>query len=335
MIDASYTALRGFCFTRSLHEAQFPILVAALAVLGVAAAPATAAPHATFSTLDAAVSSNWAGYAVTAPGTTFTDVKGSWVQPSATCISRTATYSSFWIGLGGSNPGAQGLEQAGTSADCRANGRAVYYAWYEIIPAPPVIVPLTVSPGDTITGDVSVTGMTASFQLTNTTTGQTWSGQDTIVSLDLSSAEWIAEAPAQCSSIVAGRCTVLPLADFGSVLFSSAATTVTSPSVSTYTGTISDPTWSFTSISLGGGPNASAATPSDLSADGTSFSVDWQATGVVVDKSKTTVKPRRRPRQRRNRRRSPSPSPSRSPRSSRRLSAPGRKFARGHAASWS
>ena len=271
---------------------RFSIFVAALAVVGVAAAPSTAAPHTTYSTLDAAVSSNWAGYAVTAPGTTFTDVKGSWVQPSATCVSRTASYSSFWIGLGGSNPGAQGLEQAGTSAECRANGRAVYYAWYEIIPAPPVIVPLTVAPGDTITGDVSVTGMTASFQLTNTTTGQTWSGQDTVVSLDLSSAEWIAEAPAQCSSIVAGRCTVLPLADFGSVLFSSAATTVTSPSVSTYSGTISDPTWSFTSISLGGGPYASAATPSDLSADGTSFSVAWQATGVVVDKSKTTVKPK-------------------------------------------
>ncbi len=271
---------------------RFSIFVAALAVVGVAAAPSTAAPHTTYSTLDAAVSSNWAGYAVTAPGATFTDVKGSWVQPSATCVSRTASYSSFWIGLGGSNPGAQGLEQAGTSAECRANGRAVYYAWYEIIPAPPVIVPLTVAPGDTITGDVSVTGMTASFQLTNTTTGQTWSGQDTVVSLDLSSAEWIAEAPAQCSSIVAGRCTVLPLADFGSVLFSSAATTVTSPSVSTYSGTISDPTWSFTSISLGGGPYASAATPSDLSADGTSFSVAWQATGVVVDKSKTTVKPK-------------------------------------------
>ena len=214
------------------------------------------------------------------------------MQPAATCSPRTATYASFWIGLGGSNPGAQGLEQAGTSSDCQPNGRAVNYAWYEIIPAPPVIVPLTVSPGDTISGDVSVTGTTGSFQLTNETTGQVYSTQAPVASVDLSSAEWIAEAPAQCGSFVAGRCTVLPLANFGSVLFSSAATTVTSPSVSTYTGTISDPTWSFTSITLGGGANASAATPSDLSADGTSFSVSWLATGSAADRNQTTAKPK-------------------------------------------
>ena len=63
-----------------------------------------------------------------------------------------------------------GLEQAGTSSDCQANGESVSYASYELIPAPPVIVPLTVSPGDTITGDVSVVGTTATFLLTNTTT---------------------------------------------------------------------------------------------------------------------------------------------------------------------
>jgi len=271
---------------------RLSILAAAVAVLGVAAAPATASRTRTFSTLDEATSTNWAGYAVTAPDSTFTDVKGSWVQPSATCAVRKSTYSSFWIGLGGSNEGAQGLEQAGTASDCRPNGQAANYAWYEIIPAPPVVVPLTVSPGDTITAEVSVTGTTASFQLTNTTTGQVYSGQDNVTALDLTSAEWIAEAPAQCSSLSSGNCTVLPLANFGSVLFSSAATTVTSPTVTNYTGTISDPTWSFTSISLGGGPGASAATPSDLSADGTSFSVSWLATGGLADNPNTTAKPK-------------------------------------------
>jgi Peptidase A4 family len=263
---------------------QVSFLVAALAAVGVAAAPANAQPLAP---ADAAVSSNWSGYAISAPGTSFTDVKGSWVQPTATCTGKTATYSSFWIGLGGSNFGAQGLEQAGTSSDCQANGQSVGYAWYELIPAPPVIVPLTVSPGDTITGDVSVIGTTATFLLTNTTTGQTFSAQETVTALDVSSAEWIAEAPAQCSSITAGRCTVLPLANFGTVLFSSASATVND-----YTGTISDPTWTFTSIKLGSGPNGSAATPSDLSADGTSFSIAWLATGGFLDKNKTAAKPK-------------------------------------------
>ncbi len=265
------------------------ILVLTLAFLGVAAAPATAAR--TNGTRDTATSSNWAGYAVTAPNSSFTDVKGSWVQPSSTCAPRQPSYSSFWIGLGGSNPGSQGLEQAGTSADCQPGGHAAYYAWYEIIPAPPVIVPLTVSPGDTITADVSVTGAIASFQLTNATTGQVYSGQDTVNAIDLSSAEWIAEAPAQCGSRIGAQCSVLPLADFGSVLFSSAATTATTPTVPSYTGTISDPAWSFTSITLGGGPNSSAANPSDLSPDGTSFSVSWAATGGLADNT-PTAKPK-------------------------------------------
>lgn len=264
---------------------RFPILVALLAAIGVAAAPANAAQP--LAAADAAVSSNWAGYAVSAPNTSFTDVKGSWVQPAATCTGNTAAYSSFWIGLGGSMEGAQGLEQAGTSSDCHANGESTSYAWYEIIPAPPVIVPLTVSPGDVITGDVSVAGTTASFQLTDTTTGETFSTQDTVDVPDVSSAEWIAEAPAQCGSFLGGRCSVLPLANFGTVPFSAASATVND-----YTGAISDPTWTFTTITLGGGTNASAAEPSDLSADGTSFSVAWLATGSLADRNKTAAKPK-------------------------------------------
>jgi hypothetical protein len=267
---------------------RFWILVIALAGLGIAASPASAARP--LAAADTAVSSNWSGYAISAPNTSFTDVKGSWVQPAATCTAKTATYSSFWIGLGGSAEGAQGLEQAGTSADCQADGQATYYAWYELIPAPPVIVPFTVSPGDTVSADVSVSGTIASFQLTNTTTGQTFTTQDTIEIIDLSSAEWIAEAPAQCGSFTGGRCTVLPLANFGTVPFSAA-----SAMVNDYTGTISDPTWTFTSITLGGGPNDSAAAPSALSADGTSFSVAWQATGGLADQNKTSAKPKVKP----------------------------------------
>ena len=48
---------------------------------------------------------------------TFTDVKGSWTQPTATCTNKTA-YSSFWVGLDGYN--SNSVEQIGTDSDYRA-----------------------------------------------------------------------------------------------------------------------------------------------------------------------------------------------------------------------
>src|SRR5690242_2672875 len=62
-------------------------------------------------------STNWSGYATFNSGTTFTDVQGSWTQPTATCSSKKKTYSSFWVGIDGYNSGT--VEQTGTSADCK------------------------------------------------------------------------------------------------------------------------------------------------------------------------------------------------------------------------
>ena len=62
-------------------------------------------------------SRNWSGYA--ASGTTFTDVKGSWTQPTADCSSvkhRKVTIAAFWSGLDGYN--SRTVEQTGTEADC-------------------------------------------------------------------------------------------------------------------------------------------------------------------------------------------------------------------------
>ena len=69
-------------------------------------------------------SGNWAGYAVT--GEKFTWVSASWIQPAATCSSKT-TYSSFWVGLDGD--GSNSVEQTGSEVDC-SGGRASYYGWY-------------------------------------------------------------------------------------------------------------------------------------------------------------------------------------------------------------
>ena len=70
----------------------------------------------------------------------YTDVTGQWVQPKANCSKGRTSSVAIWVGLGGYTVGSNSLEQTGTSADCDANGRATYYAWYELVPAAPVTI---------------------------------------------------------------------------------------------------------------------------------------------------------------------------------------------------
>jgi Peptidase A4 family len=232
-------------------------LVVGITAAFLFAAPAGAAPfyH------DVSASTNWSGYA--AQGTTFTNVQGTWVQPAVTCPAGASTYSAFWVGLGGFTGGG-GLEQIGTESNCLL-GRPEYTAWYEFLPAPSTPIGMTISAGDTVSAQVSLDGDVVTMTLTDVTTGETFSTQDTPDLLDVSSAEWIAEAPSLC-----GRtgCVALPLANFGTAQFSGSSTTSGG-----HTGTISDAAWSATGIQLNG--RFISATPSDLSEDGTSFAVNW------------------------------------------------------------
>jgi hypothetical protein len=98
---------------------------------------------------------------------------------------------------------------------------------------------------------------------------------------DVSSAEWIAEAPSSCDG--SGNCQPLPLADFGNVSFTNASATANG-----HTGPISDPNWTSQPVQLDGGSggtgfvsdqSTAGATPSGLSSDGSSFSVAWGSAG--------------------------------------------------------
>lgn len=240
-------------------------LVTLCLVLGAAAAAASSA--------FAAASANWSGYVATAPGAAFSDVVGSWVQPTATCSGR-AAYSAFWVGLGGASTSSQALEQIGSSADCEAGVRSVASAWYEIIPAPPVTVQLAVAPGDALTGEVTASGTAVTLTLRDVTRGTSFAKSVTLATPDLSSAEWIAEAPSQCGA--RGRCTVLPLANFGTVAFSAGAATANG-----HAGAIGDAAWTATATQLVSGRTL-VANPSALAADGASFSVAWQAAAPPV-----------------------------------------------------
>jgi Peptidase A4 family len=250
------------------------LLSAALlsASLATATAPAAlASPPAP----QAVTSANWSGYvAQTKSGDGFSSVSGSWVEPSTDC-SAGAGHASFWVGLGGSGQTSQSLEQVGTATDCDGGGSADHYAWYELVPRAPVQLKLAISPGDHLTGRVSVQGTTVTVSLSNATTHQSATKTLQMDNPDVSSAEWIAEAPSSCDQT--GNCQPLSLGDFGRVHFGSASATSDG-----HTGTISDPLWTTQPVALSGNadgfvadePSASAQ-PTDLSDDGSAFSVSY------------------------------------------------------------
>jgi hypothetical protein len=230
--------------------------------LAVAAASAIAAPS---------PSSNWAGYAVTSidPTTpvTYSSVSGAWTQPAANCTSTAPAYSAFWVGLGGYAETSQGLEQIGTESDCTA-GRASYGVWYELVPAASVPVKLKLFPGNRISANVTVNGQLVTVQLKNLTRKTSFTKRLFMAAPDVSSAEWIAEAPSACDS-TGTRCRTLPLADFGTVAFTSAKALAAG-----HGGAIVDGAWAANAIELAA---LTRAMPSDVAADGGSFSVTWTA----------------------------------------------------------
>jgi hypothetical protein len=214
-------------------------------------------------------SSNWAGYAVSSsdPATpvTYTSVSGTWVQPVANCRTGPTGFSAFWVGLGGFSDTSRGLEQIGTESDCTASGRATYGVWYELVPAASVPVKLKIFPGNTISANVTVNGQLVIVNLKNLTRKTSFTKRLVMSAPDVSSAEWIAEAPSACSS--SGDCRTLPLANFGTVSFTSAMALAAG-----HGGTIVDAGWTATAIEL---QSFTGAFPSELSADGGSFSVTW------------------------------------------------------------
>jgi hypothetical protein len=217
-------------------------------VAAVTAAAATAA-----STAASDVSSNWAGYTIAGAGSTstaaatsmtFTDVTGTWVQPAGKCVPGDTASAAMWVGLGGYSENSQALEQTGTEVDCSLEGKATYSIWYEVVPQPSQPVKLKIAPGDTITASVYVTnGTDVLMQVKDRTRDTTFTKRMTVAQPDLSSAEWIAEAPETCDQF--GHCNPVGLANFGSVTFSKIAAIGNGAA-----GTLFGTGWEYTPIQL-------------------------------------------------------------------------------------
>ena len=253
------------------------VAIAALALTSLALAAAPAAASA-----DTIASANWSGYAAHKTGVGFRAASGAWTQPTASCTKGQQTYSAFWVGIGGYSTSSNDLEQIGTELDCTASGHSSSSAWFELVPAPARTIKMTVKPGDHMTASVTVSGRQVTLRLTDATRHESFSKRVTVSSVDVSSAEWIAEAPSACTS--ANFCVPLPLTNFGSMRFTSAKATTTKGRQ----GSISSPAWGSTAIVLAPGARrfiaygaASDSTPSGLTAAGSSFGVRYSRSTVA------------------------------------------------------
>jgi len=244
----------------------------------------------------ASASANWSGYADT--GATFTNVAGSWTEPTATCPSNTSQLAAFWVGIDGYSANDPSPVQIGTDSDCtkgKGNGKGsgngpnnngkgnggnakgggkgaggpIYYAWYEFSPQPPVFLSTSsypVAPGDSISGQVAASGSIFTLTLTDATQGWGFSTNQNLAPMPAeASAEWIAESPQACAK---KNCGNAQLADFGTLSFSGASANgqpIASPSFVEH---------AITMEKRKG--KAVRALPSPVSIDGTAFNISWE-----------------------------------------------------------
>jgi hypothetical protein len=255
---------------RSLLRYSAPPLITIVALLTAGSAGAS-------------TSSNWSGYAIHHPGTRFRSASGSWTIPAADCADGAPAYSATWIGIGGYALSSTALEQTGTETDCDRHGRVISYAWFEIVPAPSRTFRLKVEPGDRMRATVTVVGHDVTLVLRDLSTDHSATKTATAKAVDVSSAEWIVEAPSQCDSPT--NCEVLPLADFGSVAFTGARAQKSRGQV----GALASGLWRRTRITMAdsthhfvpaGDTEVRRATPSPLSPTGAAFDIAFSTTSI-------------------------------------------------------
>jgi hypothetical protein len=229
---------------------------------------------------------NWAGYAVSSAAGSVTAVNGSWTEPSVTCnpSAKGLQDVSFWVGIDGFSDST--VEQDGTSAFCAMGSSTPQVtAWYEIYPleAEINIKQLKVSPGDVMDAGVSYSAVTQEFTMwiKDATTGHTFSISQAEPAAQLSSAEWITEEPAFCSSTI---CRFALLTDYGTASFGTGSmNTATVSGVTAPIGDWGTLVYSLTCVTY---PYAhlDMDTPGLLYVDNSHFNMQWlnAGTGAVI-----------------------------------------------------
>jgi hypothetical protein len=163
------------------------------------------------------ISLTWSGYVVASdfshPDPLVISVNASWIVPSVN-TSEGNKYSSAWIGIGGQFDTS--LIQLGTEHDS-VDGAERFSAWYELLPAYAVPIPMNISEGHVISASINMMNDESDqwlLQLTDLTNGESFSKMVNYNSTHLS-AEWIVERPTLNGQIS-------QLSNFGSLTFSGA-----------------------------------------------------------------------------------------------------------------
>jgi hypothetical protein len=244
------------------------LMLLTTAAAAVAGAPAQATPGQAVvfekiqsGKITSSTSGNWAGYGISGPKNSVTDVKGTWVVPSfvGSCP-KTASYSAaFWIGIDGMN--STTVEQTGMDLICY-HGTVSYYSWREFYPLNYISLTIVVHAGDKMFAEVSYKTSTKVFTttLTDVTTGKTSSHSRTFPSAVRSSAEWIVEDDSGGGG----------LTPFGKVTFRNAQATISGS-----TGSITHFSKVF-AITMTDSPGTDAV-PSSTSFAGSTFTVTWKS----------------------------------------------------------
>jgi len=222
---------------------------------------------------------NWSGYAATSTSA-FNEVQSTFVQPAVTCPVPGA-WTLFWVGFDGFTNNT--VEQAGTAAQCSSgsNPKPAYYAWWEMWPTNNIqVMPITVSPGNSIQATVSYTASNGRYSLnvTDLSNRQQYT-QVTSCAANLQcsrqSAEWIVERPTLNGAYT-------PLANWGTMsLASNQASNSTTTNRRKVVSYVLKPVSSFsnTPIDMVNDPYTGEmlATVTPLDKTGTTFSDTWSA----------------------------------------------------------
>ncbi len=227
-----------------------------------------------------------------------TSVSGSWIVPTVTGSGSGTTYSAIWVGIDGYN--SNSVEQLGTEQDV-SNGVAQYSVWWEMYPGPSETISMTIKPGDSITASVQYAGSNEfKLSISDTTTGKSFTTEQSSSTAARSSAEWIVEAP---TLVGGGGSSQSALANFGTITFTNASATING-----VTGPINDSAWQAVAINMVNSSGSLLDTTSALGSSGTSFTVtfdsttgssrsggpragrdEWSAAALTVSSSKNTI----------------------------------------------
>lgn len=186
--------------------------------------------------------SNWGGYAVQTSLASpqkhvVSAVHGSWVIPKVSPSASADTYSALWVGIDGYSDNS--VEQLGTEQDWTPRGQT-NYVWFEMYPHASFLIPdFPIEPGDKFSASVNyASGGLFILSITNETKSVAYTVPPRYTKMKTAgreSAEWIVEAPFSGG--------VLPLADFGTVSFSSCSVTLNG-----IAGAINNPNWQYDNI---------------------------------------------------------------------------------------